>query len=252
MFIPLKDHNPTECKPVVTVALIGVNVAVFAYELMLGRQLPAFIAAYGAIPYELTHFTDLVGRYPGSDIVHAAGPAFVPATLITSMFMHGGVMHIFGNMLFLWIFGNNVEDLLGHVKYLFFYLACGIAAAVAHVAIAPDSPTPTVGASGAVAGVLGAYLIAYPRARVLTLVFLVVFVQLVNVPAAILLVLWFVMQFFMGLGSLGAAGGGGGVAWFAHVGGFVAGIVLVGTMAPARLKRLRDARHWQDLQRRGF
>jgi membrane associated rhomboid family serine protease len=252
MFLPLKDHNPTERTAVVTIGLIAINGVVFLYELTLGPHLQAFIAAWGAVPYEITHMTDLVGQYGDNPFVQRPGPPFIPLTVITSMFMHGGVMHIFGNMLFLWIFGNNVEDLLGPVKYLFFYLACGVAAALAHIAIAPNSLTPTVGASGAVAGVLGAYLIAWPRARVLTLVFLIIFVQFVDIPAALLLVLWFAMQFFMGLGSLGAASGGGGVAWFAHVGGFVAGIILVGVLAPGRLRRLREARHWQDLQRRGF
>jgi len=252
VFLPLKDRNPTERTPFVTIALIVANVAVFLYEISLGPHLQSFIAGYGAVPYELTHMIDLVGQYAGSPFVQAPGPSFIPFTIISSMFMHGGVMHIFGNMLFFWIFGNNVEDLLGPVKFLFFYFACGIAAALAHIAIEPNALTPTIGASGAVAGVLGAYLIAYPRARVLTLVFLIIFVQFLEVPAALLLVFWFAMQFFMGLGSLGSAGTGGGVAWFAHVGGFITGIVLVNILAPVRLRRLREARRQQDLQRRGF
>jgi len=238
---PLKDINPTTRTPFVTVLLILANVAVFVYELTLGRQVGGFIAAWGVVPYEYTHLTDLVGRYQGIPIEHMPGPAFLPLTLVTSMFIHGGFMHVFGNMLYLWIFGNNVEDLLGPVRFIFFYLACGLIAGAAHIATNPASAVPTVGASGAVAGVLGAYLVAYPRARVLTVVILVIFIQLVELPAALVLLFWFVLQFFQGVASLGGAAGGG-VAWFAHIGGFLAGVVGVRILAGRRFRARRRFR----------
>lgn len=243
MFLPLKDINPTTRTPVVTIALIAVNVLVFLYELSLGRDLGVFIAAYGAVPYEITHATDLVGRYQGSPVVQAPGPPFVWLTLITSMFLHGGVMHIAGNMLYLWIFGNNIEDLLGPVKFLLFYIGGGLVAAFAHILSAPDSPVPTVGASGAVSAVLGAYLVAYPRARVICLVFLVFFVQLVAVPAMVVLLFWFVIQALRGLASLGIEHASG-VAWFAHIGGFAAGVAGIKLLAGKELKRLKVSRTW--------
>jgi len=235
---PLKDINPTSRPPVVTVTLIIANVVVFLYELTLGGDLNGFVAAWGVVPYEYTHMTDLVGRFPGVPVEHVQGPAFLPLTLLTSMFIHGGFMHIFGNMLYLWIFGNNVEDLLGSLRFIFFYLGCGLVAGLAHIATNPASALPTVGASGAVAGVLGAYLVAYPRARVLTAVFIVIFVQLVEVPAAFVLLFWFVLQALQGVASLRGASTGG-VAWFAHIGGFVAGIVGVRLLAGRRLRALR-------------
>lgn len=236
MFFPLKDLNPTQRFPFVTVGLIAANVIVFVYELILGRNINAFIAAYGMTPYEITQAADLAGDVVGLPIVHVPGPPLVQLTVITSMFIHGGFLHVLGNMLYLWIFGNNVEDLLGPFKFIVFYLLCGIAAAGAHILINPSSVVPTVGASGAVSGVLGAYLIVHPRARVLTLVFLGIFIRVMLVPAGLLLVFWFVLQVFSGFGSLGAGARGGGVAWFAHIGGFVAGIALVKVMAARRLR----------------
>jgi membrane associated rhomboid family serine protease len=241
MIFPLKDINPTSRTPVVTIALIALNVLVFLYELTLGDRLGGFIAGFGAVPYEITHVTDLVGRYRGSPIVHAPGPPLVWLTLLTSMFMHGGVMHIVGNMLYLWIFGNNVEDILGPVKFLLFYIGCGLVAAFAHIASAPGSPIPTVGASGAVSGILGAYLVAYPRARVVCLVFILFFIRLIVVPAMVVLVFWFVIQALQGLASLGIEHTSG-VAWFAHIGGFIAGFIAIRLIAPAELKRLKAAR----------
>jgi membrane associated rhomboid family serine protease len=251
MFLPLKDINPTVRTPYVTVGLIVINAVVFLYELMLGPDLGTFIASYGVVPYELTRFEDLVGLYRGSPVVHGQGPAFLPTTLVTSMFLHGGFMHIAGNMLYLWIFGNNIEDILGPVKFLFFYLVCGIGAGILHVVLHPSSVLPTVGASGAVAGVLGAYLVAFPRARVLSLVFIVIFIQLVEVPAALVLVFWFVIQFFQGFASI-STGTTGGVAWFAHIGGFLAGLVLIQVLAGGRIRALREARRWHDLRRGGW
>ncbi|HSG29335.1 MAG TPA: rhomboid family intramembrane serine protease, partial [Candidatus Krumholzibacterium sp.] len=157
MFLPLKDMNPTERTPYVTIGLIAVNVLVYLYQMSLGAQGHAFIASMGATPFEITRFTDLVGRY-GYNIVHYKGPSPIVLTLLTSMFMHGSLVHLGGNMLYLWIFGNNIEDILGPVKFLVFYLACGMIAHAMHIASNPSSLIPTVGASGAVAGILGAYL----------------------------------------------------------------------------------------------
>ncbi|HEU4366059.1 MAG TPA: rhomboid family intramembrane serine protease [Candidatus Krumholzibacteria bacterium] len=238
---PLKDHNPTLRTPVVTIALIAINLLVFGYELLLGDALGSFVAAYGAVPYEITHFADLVGSAYGP-FDHSPGPPIIQLTLVTSMFMHGSVMHIIGNMLYLWIFGNNVEDLLGRGRFLFFYLVCGIVAGLAHILVNPTSTIPTVGASGAVAGVLGAYMVAYPRARVLTAVFILFFIRLVEMPAAILLVFWFVMQSFQGFLSLGVRELSGGVAWFAHVGGFIAGVAGVRLLAAGALRAQRARR----------
>jgi membrane associated rhomboid family serine protease len=222
MLFPIKDDNPTHRPSIVTIMLIVINVLVFAYEMTLGPSLEAFISAFGTIPYEITRGVDLVGNVPGSPFPHHAGPPVIFFTLFTSMFMHGGFMHLGGNMLYLWIFGNNVECRLGHVKFLLFYLLCGLVAAAGQIIPDPASKVPMLGASGAVAGVLGAYLIMYPRARVLT----VVIIRLVWLPAMIVLGIWFALQFFQGVASLGAGGAGGGVAWFAHVGGFVAGVVV--------------------------
>jgi membrane associated rhomboid family serine protease len=241
---PLKDHNPTRTRPYVTMLFVAINVVVFAYELMLGDRLETFVAAWGAVPYELTRFEDLVGPV-GGGFEHAPGPSFLPLTLISSMFMHGSVMHIFGNMLYLWIFGNNVEDVLGHAKYVVFYLLCGIVAGLAHVMFNPNSTIPTVGASGAVAGVLGAYLVMYPRARVLSLVFLGIFIRLMEIPASVLLVLWFVMQSLQGFLSLGVSEMSGGVAWFAHIGGFVAGAALAFLFAGSAIRQLRAASRYE-------
>jgi membrane associated rhomboid family serine protease len=239
MFLPLKDLNPTERFPIVTVILIAANVAVFLYELALGPHLQAFIASWGAVPYEITRFADVVGYDAQTGIEHGTGPPLPQLTLVSAMFIHGGWMHIIGNMLYLWIFGNNIEDILGPARFLLFYLVCGLVAAFAQILPAPSSTVPMVGASGAVAGVLGAYLIAYPHARVLTLVFLFIFVRIMLIPAGVLLIFWFVLQAFSGVASLGVRGGG--VAWFAHVGGFIAGVALLKIMAGRRLAWRRNA-----------
>ena len=239
MVFPLKDLNPTERFPFVTVALIAANAIVFIYELTLGHGLDTFVAAFGMVPYEITHAADLVGSVGQLPIVHAPGPPLVQLTILTSMFIHGGFLHIFGNMLYLWVFGNNIEDLLGPFRFLVFYLLCGFAAAGAHILTDPSSTVPTVGASGAVSGVLGAYLVVHPRAKVLTLVFLGIFIRPMLFPAALVLLLWFVLQIFSGVASLSTGISGAGVAWFAHIGGFVAGIVLVKLMAGRRLRWLK-------------
>jgi membrane associated rhomboid family serine protease len=215
--IPLRDDNPTRSTPVLTVMLIAVNALVFIYQLSLGqRQEQALVFQFGAIP------AVIVGSRSLPEQLAAIPPIF---SLFTSMFLHGGFMHIIGNMLYLWIFGNNIEDAMGRARFLVFYLACGVLAALAHILSNPASVIPTIGASGAISGVLGAYLLLYPRARVLTLVPLGFFMPLVYIPASIVLGFWFVLQLISG--SLSSPQGGG-IAWFAHVGGFVAGMVLVG------------------------
>jgi membrane associated rhomboid family serine protease len=212
--IPIRDINPTARFPLVTLLLIAANIVVFIYQTALGaRTGEAFIASYAFIPSRLFS--------PGA----AEGTIPAAATLFTSMFLHGGILHIAGNMLYLWIFGNNVEDAMSRIRFIIFYLLCGIAATFSHAITNTSSSVPMVGASGAISGVLGAYLLLYPRARVLTLVMFGFYVRTVAVPAMIVLGFWFVLQF---LSALVSPRGGGGVAWFAHVGGFIAGVVLVG------------------------
>ncbi len=211
MFIPLKDLNPRRSYPLINTALILTNVAVFIYQMTLPpNSFKAFMTANATIPYRIPQW---FSGHVNFEV------AFLP--LLTSMFLHSGIAHILGNMLFLWIFGDNVEDYFGHVLYLFFYLVCGIAAGLLHVFFNLSSPLPAVGASGAISGVMGAYIVLYPRARVLTLVF----IFLVPIPAFIILGYWFVLQFLGGITTLGAAATGG-VAWWAHVGGFLAGVIL--------------------------
>jgi len=213
--IPLKDDNPTRSWPLVTVGLIIVNVIVFLYQLSLGRGFGAFMFKMGAIPYELTRFTDIDPQ--------VAFP--LPLTLLTSQFLHGGFLHLIGNMLYLWIFGDNIEDIMGHFRFFIFYLLCGILAATTHILTNINSEVPMVGASGAIAGVLGAYLVRYPRAKVSVLFFFFFIIRIIKVPAMFVLGFWIVIQVLSGLGSLNV--GGGGVAWFAHIGGFLAGILLL-------------------------
>ena len=214
MLIPLKDENPLRFIgfAYVTVALIAACVLTYVWQVSLGPAQERMILALGAIPAVIT-----------GDKALPAGLAVVPAhlTLVTSMFLHGSWLHLGGNMLFLWIFGDNVEDAMGHVRFLIFYLVCGVAAALAHVVAGPDSQIPTVGASGAISGVLGAYLVLHPRAQVLTLFFRF----FITLPAFVVLGLWFVLQAVSA--TMDMAGEGGGVAWWAHIGGFVAGVLLV-------------------------
>lgn len=213
--IPLRDSNPTERFPLVTVLLIVVNGIVFLYELSLGEKgAQAMLGAFALVPARLAS-----GNLP------VPGTVPVGVTVLTSMFLHGGFLHVIGNMLYLWIFGNNVEDAMGRLRFAVFYLLCGTAAAMGHAFLNLRSTVPMIGASGAVSGVLGAYLLLYPRARVLTLFILGFFVRLIEVPALVVLGFWFVLQF---LNALIASGAGGGVAWYAHLGGFAAGMVLVG------------------------
>ena len=211
--IPLRDENPSRTFPYVTLLLIGTNIAVFLYEISLApRALERFVLSYGAIPAALLSDSRVL---PG-------GPSIPWVTLISSMFLHGGVMHLVGNMLYLWIFGDNVEDRMGQVRFLVFYLVCGIAAALIQIFVRPDSTAPLVGASGAIAGILGAYALLFPGARVQTLVFLFVFVRVIEIPALLLLGVWFLMQLLSAPASQGA-----GVAFFAHIGGFLTGMFLM-------------------------
>jgi membrane associated rhomboid family serine protease len=204
--IPLRDTQPSYTFPFVTVAIIVLNVAAFLYEFSMDPyELNFFIAHYGVIPT----------RFQWADV-------------LTSIFLHGGWMHLIGNMWFLWIYGDNVEDILGHSQYLLFYLLCGLAATMVHIAFNGDSRVPTIGASGAIAGVMGAYVVKFPHSRITTLVPITIFLTTVDIPAYFILLYWFVIQFFSGVGSVGHSHlSQGGVAWFAHVGGFLAGVALI-------------------------
>jgi membrane associated rhomboid family serine protease len=209
MILPLKDMNPRRGIPVVNLALIFTNVAVFAYELTLpAHAYKAFVLANAMIPVRVPAW---LAGHSGFEA------AFLP--LLTSMFLHSGFLHIAGNMLFLWIFGDNVEDYFGHFGYLIFYLTCGVGAGLLHLLFNWHSSAPALGASGAISGVMGAYLVLYPRARVLTLVF----IFLIPIPAVVILGYWFAIQILEGVFSLGATSG---VAWWAHIGGFAIGLIL--------------------------
>jgi membrane associated rhomboid family serine protease len=226
--IPLRDANPTRRFPVVTIAIVVACVVAFGWglgvEASSGEEaLGRLFLEYGAVPARLTAAVET------GDLLSGAALG-----VVTSMFLHGGWLHLIGNMLYLWIFGNNIEDRFGRVGFLVFYLAGGVVAVLAQVAIDPRSPVPLVGASGAIAATLGAYLVLFPRARVLSLVFLGFFYQLVEIPAVIVLGLWFVLQLIEGFGSLGASSALGGVAFFAHIGGFVAGMVVAWVVKAAR------------------
>jgi membrane associated rhomboid family serine protease len=233
--IPLRDDNPTRSTPVVTFVLIAINVAAFLLQLSAGLGESTLV--FGLIPAELTQGADRL--YTGRELELPPGVGvrnFDPswATIFSSMFMHGSWMHIIGNMWFLWIFGNNVEDDLGKLKFLVFYLVCGVAAALAQVLLSSSSPIPMVGASGAVAGVLGAYIVLHPHSRVYCLLILLVFITTVTLPAWIVLGYWFVLELLRSLVSLGPEAPGGGVAYGAHVGGFIAGWLLVRIMGASR------------------
>jgi membrane associated rhomboid family serine protease len=217
---PIRDTQPSYSKPVVTTIVIAVNILIFLYEASLD-------------PYTQNAFMDRYGLVP----VH-----FHVSAIFTSMFMHAGWLHVLGNMWFLWIFGDNIEDILGHEKYLGFYLACGVVAALSQVFFNVDSRVPMVGASGAIAGVMGAYLVKFPQSQIKTLVFLFIFITFIDVPAWLMLIYWFAVQFFSGIGSLGdSTVSQGGTAFFAHVGGFLTGIVLINVMGTKeRYSRRRD------------
>jgi membrane associated rhomboid family serine protease len=225
--IPLRDTIRSQSFPGATVLLIVLNVLAFFYELSLGNALDIFIMQYGAVPLRFI----LAGQMDEVSTVER----FLP--LFTSMFLHGGWLHLGGNMLYLWVFGDNVEDRLGHISFFLFYLACGLGAALSQIYIDPTSRIPMVGASGAVAGVLGAYLILLPHAHVLALIPIFFFFQVVELPALLFLVFWFLMQFLNGAVAITAAPYmTGGVAWWAHIGGFVSGLAL-GFLIPKRKRQ---------------
>jgi len=222
--IPLRDVIPSRTTPVVTISLIAVNALVFLYQLSLGDAVNEFVLYFGLVP-----------------------AAFSWVTVFTSMFLHGGFLHVGGNMLYLWIFGDNVEDRMGHGRFLVFYLLCGVAAALAQAALNPDSVVPMVGASGAIAGVMGAYFVLYPHSRIVTLVPIFVFIQIMEIPAIFFLGIWFLMQFLSGVGSIATAVSGepaGGIAFWAHVAGFLTGVS--GVIVFRRPERQR-VEWWNDV-----
>ena len=229
--IPLRDENPTRRFPWMTILLIATNAVVFLYEVTLSSvELESFVTTWAFVP----------SRYLAQPLA-AEGIA----TVFAAMFMHAGPVHVAGNMLYLWIFGNNVEDRLGPLPFLVFYLACGVAATAAQTAVAPDSSIPTLGASGAVAAVLGAYLVLYPRAAVVTVIPVFFLLQVARLPAYLVIGFWFVLQLASGLASLGPSMlQAGGVAWFAHLGGFAAGVALMLPLASARSHRA-EQRRWR-------
>lgn len=208
--LPIRDTIQSRTYPIMTISLIIVNAIAFIFQISLGRGGNEFIMAYGFIPSRFFHLLE-----KGS-ILYALFPLF------SSIFLHGGWFHIIGNMWYLWIFGDNVEDRVGHLRFLIFYILCGVLSGLAHAFANYHSGIPTVGASGAIAGVMGAYFILYPRAKIWTLVPIFIFIQFFEIPAVVFLGFWILMQFFMGAFNLG-----GGVAWWAHIGGFIAGAILI-------------------------
>ena len=222
--IPLKNDIPTNTFPLITIGLISLNFLVYVYQLTLSSEgLDTLQLRYGAIPLRLIHPFE---EGPSS-------PQTIPyaLTIFSSMFLHGGWVHLLGNMLYLWIFGKNVEDYLGHVKFIFFYLIAGFFAAFIHTLSDLNSPIPMIGASGAIAGVLGAYLILFPKTNVSTLFIFIIFFKIIKVPAVLILGLWFLVQ------VANAGTGGGSVAWYAHVGGFLTGVVLILTFKSMLIHR---------------
>src|SRR5579872_906982 len=220
---PIRDTQPSYSRPVVTSLIIALNVAVFLYEITLD-------------PFSRNHFIQIYGLIPAH---------FHVSTVLTSMFLHAGWMHIIGNMWFLWIFGDNVEDVLGHTKYVVFYVLCGCAAGMTQVLFNTGSRLPMVGASGAIAGVMGAYLIKFPHARIVTLVFVFIFITTIEVPAVLMLLYWFFIQLFSGVGTIGYSHlSQGGTAFFAHIGGFIAGMILVNLLGTREKYMRRQDLKW--------
>ena len=211
--IPLKDNSKTSTFPIVNTTFIVINILLFIYEIWFTKDLQLFFYQYGLVPYVVT--TDLqIG------IAHRVYPFF------TSMFLHSGWFHIIGNMLFLYIFGDNIEDRMGHFKYLIFYILIGLIAALIQFLSSINSTVPIIGASGAISGVIGAYLLFYPKAKILTIVPILFFIRIIYIPATVFILIWFVFQFIGGIGSLNRAGDVGGVAFWAHLGGFLAGLII--------------------------
>ncbi len=242
MFIPLKDYNPTRRTAVVVILIIFLNLFVFVYQSYLSREhlqdpmlvsglqplawpssLEYFVVKDGLVPAELIRQRNLeipIGTDRSGQAVVYRRRTSPPLSMLYSLFMHGSWLHLLGNMLFLWIFGNNIEDRLGRIKFVFFYLLCGVGASLVHVLFNANSLVPVIGASGAISGVMGAYLALFPTARIRTLVFIFILATTMDIPASVFLVIWFVFQFL-------SAGGGSGIAWLAHVGGFILGFLLI-------------------------
>ena len=224
--LPLADHNPRRTTPVVNIILIVINVLMFFWEISLGPQFEPVLTNVAFVPARFWYLPD------------SLLPNII--TMFVSMFLHGGWLHLGGNMLYLWVFGDNVEDRLGHVKYFFFYIACGLIATLTHAAMNPTSRVPSIGASGAIAGVLGAYIVLFPRQRVTTLIPIFIFITVREIPAVFLLGFWIVVQVFFGAASMnGDLQSAGGVAYFAHIGGFIAGMLLVVLLGGLRRPPLR-------------
>lgn len=221
--IPIRDRNPSGVFPIITVSIIALNVLVFFFELSLGHRLDEVLFQYGVVPLKIFSPADI----PDTTVVNTYFP------FLTYMFFHGGFIHLIGNMWYLWIFGDNVEDALGRIKFILFYLICGIGSAAVHVYFNKQSGFPCIGASGAIAGVLGAYMVTFPRARVLVIIPLFIVWQMAELPAIVVLGFWFIIQFFIGAASISAAQSGG-VAWWAHIGGFVLGIILIKILPKSR------------------
>jgi rhomboid family protein len=221
--IPYKDDNPTNRIPFVTIGIIILNILIFIFEATSSSGMKQITYSYGAIPRFIM-------------TLDKEQPIHPMLTVVSSMFMHGGLFHLGGNMLYLWIFGNNIEDRLGHLRFVVFYLFCGIVSAYAHAITEPDSLMPMIGASGAISGILGAYLILFPKAIVYTLVFLGFFVTTLKIPALIVIGFWAIIQFVNGLMSTGVTGRGG-IAWFAHIGGFLIGLATIKLWLPRRTKQ---------------
>ena len=239
---PLRDDNPTELFPFVTILIIAANVLVWLLVQGAGAPEPFLnsLCAYGLIPGEVTGSVlpgDTVSLGDASCTIGGLGTL----TVLSSMFMHGGWMHLIGNMWFLWVFGNNIEDSMGHLRYIIFYLLCGVLASVAHIMFGPDSTIPTVGASGAISGIMGAYMVLYPKVRVQTLLIIIIYIRVIPLPAWVLLAYWFFLQVVGGSVALG--GSGGGVAFWAHVGGFAAGVALVKLFEKRKLVTAKRAGH---------
>jgi membrane associated rhomboid family serine protease len=211
--IPYKDDNPTSIFPYVTIGIIACNTLIFLLQVFSPSGMEKVVYAYGAIPHSILTFEKTQPIHP-------------TLTIFTAMYMHGGVFHLAGNMLYLWIFGNNIEDKLGRIRFILFYTFCGIIAAYSHAITDPNSLTPMIGASGAISGILGAYLLLFPRAGVYTIIFFGFFVQVVKIPALIVIGFWAILQFVNGLVSTGLVREGG-IAWFAHIGGFLIGLVTI-------------------------
>ena len=224
---PLKDTIPSRTFPIITLSIIVINSIIFIYELYLGSDVDHLVSSLGVTP---VLYTQAWQENPWQLI-----SGIVP--LLSSLFLHGGWLHVISNMWYLWIFGDNVEDRTGHFRFLLFYLFCGILATFSHIILNPISDIPTIGASGAIAGVMGAYFILYPRSRIVTLFFLLIFVQIVEIPALYFLGFWIILQVISGTLSTGLTAASGGVAWWAHIGGFLAGLIFIFSFRKTRKRK---------------